>query len=488
MNRLIKDTEVLSRTFETWQSAEPFRRRRRRFKAFTYGRQWGDAYRNQSGRIISEEQAIIENGRLPITNNLIRQLVKSIIGRYRYLSSGSSADGVDAMLHRSDDLSAMKESREVSPYGASDRRMSISKLDETDARALEEFLISGCAVQRISLAGEEFPAVVNVSPEMLIFEQFSESDASDCRFIGMLHDMPLAMVLRQFSEGLAGKAEAIKEAYRHTVRKVAALEASSEPADFTTPQLPGRCRVIEVWEKEACEILRCHDVETGDYYSLDYSESALEALSKRNASVKGAEEQKVRYSLDFADCWTQKWLTPRGELLGCNRYYEEDACPFVLKFYPLIDGEIHSLVEDVIDQQKYVNRLITMLDDIISSSAKGVLLYPTDQLPEGFTWRDLRRIWSNPNGILPYKRTATGVAPHQIHTAGTSVGATEMLKLQLQLFDEISGTTGAMKGKSSGASGAEMLRTELENGTISLLDILASFRGFVSDRNKKLNI
>ena len=143
------------------------------------------------------------------------------------------------------------------------------------------------------------------------------------------------------------------------------------------------------------------------------------------------------------------------------------------------------MVEDVIDQQKYVNRLISLLDHIISSSAKGVLLYPADQLPEGFTWRDLRRIWANPNGILPFKRTAKGMMPQQVTASGAvGSGATEMLRMQLQLFDEISGATGALRGKSSSASGEGMLRTELENAVVSMLDILASFRSFVLERDK----
>jgi hypothetical protein len=71
-------------------------------------------------------------------------------------------------------------------------------------------------------------------------------------------------------------------------------------------------------------------------------------------------------------------------------------------------------------------------------------------------------------------------------SSGSSSGASEMLRLQLELFDEISGTTGALRGKSSHATGAEMLHTELENGTISMLDMLASFRAFIDERNARL--
>ena len=177
-----------------------------------------------------------------------------------------------------------------------------------------------------------------------------------------------------------------------------------------------------------------------------------------------------------------RWLTPDGELLCEDKGGEP---PFVLRFYPMIDGEVHSLVEDVVHQQKYVNRLISLLDHIISSSAKGVLLYPADQLPDGFTWRDLRRIWSTPNGIMPYKRTARGVSPEQVHTgSAVGAGAADMLRTQLQLFEEISGSTGALRGSSASAAGEGMFRAELENATVSLLDVLAAFRAFVRQRDE----
>lgn len=151
--------------------------------------------------------------------------------------------------------------------------------------------------------------------------------------------------------------------------------------------------------------------------------------------------------------------------------------------YPYIDGEVHSLVEDLLGQQKYVNRLVTLLDDIISNSAKGVLLFPTDQLPEGFTWTDIRRLWANPGGIIPFKRTSRTVSPQQVHSSGSSEGAWEMLRTQLRIFDDVAGIPASMQGKESNGKGAEAMRRELENGTIAILDILSAFRAFICRRD-----
>lgn len=79
-----------------------------------------------------------------------------------------------------------------------------------------------------------------------------------------------------------------------------------------------------------------------------------------------------------------------------------------MKFYPLTDGEIHPFVEDVIDQQKYVNRLITLIDNVMGTSAKGVLLFPEDQLSDGTSWADIKAMWASYDGVIPYRpRRAT---------------------------------------------------------------------------------
>ena len=85
-------------------------------------------------------------------------------------------------------------------------------------------------------------------------------------------------------------------------------------------------------------------------------------------------------------------LTPQGDVLRSGRSpYRHGSHPFVFKAYPFIDGEIHSFVSDIIDQQKYANRLISMYDWILRASAKGVLLFPEGALPEGSD-----RDWTHP--------------------------------------------------------------------------------------------
>ncbi|MBD4337832.1 hypothetical protein GUH15_17580, partial [Xanthomonas citri pv. citri] len=71
-------------------------------------------------------------GRTPQTNNIIRQLVKTIVGRFRAMLREDVAPRTPS--------GGMMSQQEM----AETRR--INALDEIDARMLEEFLISGCAI------------------------------------------------------------------------------------------------------------------------------------------------------------------------------------------------------------------------------------------------------------------------------------------------------------------------------------------------------
>jgi hypothetical protein len=149
--------------------------------------------------------------------------------------------------------------------------------------------------------------------------------------------------------------------------------------------------------------------------------------------------------------------------------------------YPFIDGEIHSFVADVIDQQRYTNRLYTMYDWIMRASSKGVLLVPEESIGS----MDIEEIadeWSRFNGVIAIK-TKNGVPmPQQVANNATNIGITELLQLQLKMFEDISGVNGALQGKMgyAGTSGT-LYAQQTQNATMSLLDMLETYSDFVRD-------
>ena len=177
-----------------------------------------------------------------------------------------------------------------------------------------------------------------------------------------------------------------------------------------------------------------------------------------------------------------------GDLLAeWDSPWAHGSHPFVIKFYPLTDGEVHSFVEDIIDQQKAVNQIITLINNIMMASAKGVLVFPETALPDGFTWDDIRRVWRDCNGILPYNPSFGTDRPEQISVNNTNIGAYEMVKLQMQLLEEISGVTGALQGKSTVAgNSATLYQSEATNAVIALSDIFGAFTNWRNNRDAKI--
>lgn len=421
---------MLTRVKESWEALAPVRERRLRCKQQAFG------------------QPAAGN----IGNNLTRQLIKSIIGWYMHLR------------------------REGDAFTAP------GKYAAADARGLEEFLISGMVFQRKCEDGE----VVNVSPERVAFERFERPDGGDCRLFGMLHDFDRGEMVRAFSQRDP-----------HTVHDLMNLFERKEIYGAVPPTLRGEIgfdvsdkrecvRVVEVWRHESLPVMHCHDTLCGEYMCLECTESNLNEFEKMNDRRLKGKKPVVEATLGLRECWVESWFTGDGKLLRQEVHENDEAFPFVMAFYPFIDGEVHSLVEDVMPQQQLVDRMVTLLDKVVANSAKGVLLFPADQLPEGFTWRDMRRIWSDPGGVIPYRRTSRTVMPQQVSTAGWVSGAADMLKMQLDLFDQVAGVSGSLRGKDvAGSRGAEALQRQTENCMVGMTDILSAYDAFIARRNVK---
>jgi hypothetical protein len=183
------------------------------------------------------------------------------------------------------------------------------------------------------------------------------------------------------------------------------------------------------------------------------------------------------------DYWYFYYLTPFGDILKEGETpYEHKSHPYTFKAYPFIDGEIHSFVADVIDQQRYVNRLLTLYDWIMRASAKGVLLFPEECLSDNMNLEDVAEEWSKFNGIIAIKTKAGAQMPQQISSNSTNVGIMDLLNVQLKLFEDISGVNGAMQGKVGFSGMSASLNAQLaQSASTSLLDILETFSQFVTD-------
>ena len=407
-----------------WNACDDFRRQRARNKDYTFGRQWGDRI-FVDGAEMTEFDYIRREGGIPFTNNLIRRVVRSVVGVSR---------------------SRVREKLEARDEEG--RRHDLdNRMEELYARTMEEFLISGMAVHKKSVAGGEVKTRA-VSPGRFFHDpQARDSRGSDLTLLGEVHVMPAASFCATFARD------------RDDYRRLRAVYGDG-----------GMVRVFELWRRERRERRLCHDRSRGRLLKVD------EELWLRRPALR---RMPSRWILD--DVWRYCFVTSHGEILrqgdspyGCH--------PYVVKAYPFLDGEIHSYVGDIIDQQRYTNRLITMYDWVMRASAKGVLLFPEDALPEHTDMQMVMDEWSRFNGVITYRSKPGQPLPQQVSGNNSNLGIGELLAIQLKMMEDVSGVNGALQGKlERGSVSGELYNRQTENSLISLHDILMSYESFIDD-------
>ena len=101
-------------------------------------------------------------------------------------------------------------------------------------------------------------------------------------------------------------------------------------------------------------------------------------------------------------------------------------------------------------------------------------------MPEGTELEDVAEEWSRFNGVIMFRPRAGTPLPQQVSSNATNIGITELLNIQLKMFEDISGVNSALQGKleSSSVSGT-LFSQQTHNALTSLRDLLESFREFV---------
>lgn len=482
--------DVLAMAQTYWSNMDDFRRERERNKRYTYGDQWDDTI-TVDGCRMTEGEYIQKQGNVPLKNNLIRRLVRNVIGVYRSQSKEPVCNARDR-----DEQKLGETMSTVLQYN-----MQLNRMNELYARTMEEYMVGAFVVHRkwYGWRNDKLDCWTDyVNPNRFFVDtNMRDFRCWDVTCCGEIHDISFGDLLGQFAQAPSDY-ERLANIYRaaNNMRGFVSARASfgvstrRKDIDFLLNTDESLCRVIEVWRKETKPRYRCHDYNNGDVFKID--------VNDKKALVDDVNQQRLEQGLSlgmakediplvkaewFVDSyWYYYYLTPFGDILAEGETpYAHKSHPYVFKAYPFIDGEIHSFVSDVIDQQRYANRLVTMYDWIMRASAKGVLLVPDeclgDQSPEDFA-----DAWTRFNGVVLYHAKPGVPAPTQVANNSTNIGISELLNLQLKFFEDISGVHGALQGRqgTTGTSGT-LYAQQAQNATTSLLDLLDSFSQFVVD-------
>ncbi len=482
--------DVLLQAYRYYSNMDRFRKDRERNKRYNYGDQWGDRIK-VDGKWMTEEQYLLEQDNVPLKQNLIRRLTRNVLGTFKNQSKEPTCTARDR------DEQSLGET--MSTILQANRQL--NRMSDVDARSMEEFLISGLVVHKkwYGWRNDKMDCWTDyVAPNnFFIDNNMRDFRGWDCSCVGELHDETFGDIVGEFCTSPEDYRR-LKDIYRcASDRGMIADHANDfgfsrmENWDFLCPCNPSLCRVIEVWCKERKPRYRCHDYNNGDFYKIDeedYEEMVVKENGRRleqGMSLGMPEEEipliETEWFMD--NYWYYYYLTPFGDILAEGETpYAHKSHPYVFKAYPFIDGEIHSFVSDVIDQQRYTNRLIILYDWMMRVSAKGALLFPEDALPEGFNMEDIAESWAKVGSVIAFKAKAGVPLPQQISTNLTNIGIGDLLNLQLKFFEDISGVNGALQGKPGYSSTSGTLYAQqTQNATTSLLDLLDTYSSFVVD-------
>jgi len=413
-----------------WNATSSFRADRKRNKRYTFGNQWTDKI-VVDGCEMTEEQHILREGNIPLKNNLIRRIVRSVVGLTR--------DRIAQKLASRDETGR--------------KRDTLNGMNELYSRTMEEFLISGMAVHKkwTGIRDGKFGIWTDMVPQGSFFFDPMARDprGTDMSVIGQFHEVGFDA----FCSAFAGNENAYRtflNRYGHNTR----------------------IQVVEIWQRERRQRRLIQNPATG---SLLKVENNVWLSSPRLRSIPS------KWILD--DVWRFSFITADGDILSeGDSPYPGGGHPYIFKAYPFLDGEIHSFVSDIIDQQRYTNRLITLYDWVMRASAKGVLLFPQDAIPANGGIEAIAGQWSRYNGVIVYNPKQGQPLPQQVSGNNAGIGIGELLSIQLKMMEDVSGVNGALQGRlDSQTTSGTLFNRQTENSLTSLRDIFESFEAFIDD-------
>lgn len=494
-----KSLDILQQAEYQYSGFEPLRKKAQRNMRFYTGDQWGDTVQVSINGIKTTmtEKAYLElQGKPALKQNLIRPPLKNILGQFR----SSPYKSVVYARNREDQLaSEMMTVALESAYQMNDGK-------ERDARKLEEFLITSCAIYETKYHYDmdrqrAFPKFRGVNINRFFCDKNTEDILNeDVKIIGEICDVPLIDLISTYAK-TPEQEQALRNIYSSTRewyddRGAAFDKTRLTNLSFLIPESSSLCRIIKVWVKEGRWALRVHDYADGTDEIREIEElSMIKQYNKEREEMAveiGQDVPMIVYEKIFYQQWRCYHLSPLGNILfESDNPYKHNTHPYIVKFYPMLNGAVWSMVEDLIDQQKMVNRMVILYDFMISASAKGVLLVPEEALTDDFDIDSIAQEWVKYNGVIKIKtKTAQGQSvdlPKQISANSFNAGITEMINFQMRMMQDIGGVHGAAQGKTP-ASGtpAALYAQETANAALNILDYVDSFSHFCQKRDYKI--
>ena len=490
------DYDLKLRCQQAWNNLDGVRRTRERVKEYVYGDQWGDIIHYKHGQI-TERKYIQRKGNVPLQNNIMISILNSVVGLY------------DKQAGEPNCFALKKEGQWLSDMMSATVQANWSKTKMPDVlrTGFTDYAIGGVAVSRETYEEREgrMDAWTDfINPNYPFWEAGTDPRMTDLRLIGVLHDVSPGELYSKFCNRQYGwTVEEINDVFHinqdgwNNSRYSGLQQNERDTLDqicFDHAADNNLYRLIEVWTKETKTRYQCYDplaqnadeveyrVELKDIWHID-QENQLRVRQYKEIGVTEEDWALIEYEKIEDQYWYYTFMTSDGTVIAEGETpFEHKSHPFTIRLYPYVNSEVHPFMGTIIDQQRYINRLIIMHDMAARSAAKGITIFPIENIPDGFSKEDIAEEVTEYDGLLfiQTNKINPNLRPEIITSNAVQIGTQELLQMELNLARDITNVSGALQGKTpSAGTSAARYNQETENATTSLNSIMADFKSFM---------
>lgn len=482
--------QLLTRAENAWQALYDLRKRRERNINYCFIDQWSDWVYDEKGKLVRESSRIAKRtGGVALQNNHLIKIVHSLSGLY---SKQSTEPVCFARSPNCDEKADVMTN-------ALQANWQNNMMPDILVSEMEEMLYGGMSVvmeEWTTINGVEDAYTFVIEPSHFYFESAGIDPLHrDVELIGHFEDYSLGALAARFA-----RSKYDYKQLEYIYAPYIARQQSNLPNGQQTDKLKDpywdvsdrdMCRIYHVWTKEHKLRYRCKDIMDFDQPLYRIEPEQLPLVTAENearlaqAEAAGMAREDVpliEYTPVFDTYWHYQALAPGGLILEeYDSPYEHGSHPYTFKIYEYINGDVIPYMSPVIDQQRYINRLVTLFDIVIQASAKGITMIPKSCVPNNMTEAEFARSIRETGNFIFYddKEGRSMNKPEVVVSNTNMTGITDMLQLQLGFIPDITSVSEALQGKTakSGTS-ASRYALESQNSTTSVSALLLKFGSF----------
>lgn len=504
-----KNRELLHRAHMTWWSMDGFRKTRLRNLRYVYGDQWGDLVSDGKGGLITERQKLSRSmeGGVVLQNNHMFKVANTIEGVYLKSQTKpicfACQEGADAKSEMMTNALQTNYDNNMMPVLMQD--------------SMRETINGGMPVVRVEWDvhnGVYDSYVYNVDPGHFFFESKGQDPRLwDATMVGEFRDFSNAIDLygelkRKGSKFTLEEIESIYTEKRDDFSNWEEQFAQNDDLDFLYTSNPKMCRAYYIWTFESKTRYRIYDpmdfdnpvsrIEVEDLENVKATNEQRKQMFIANGITDENDMSLINYGQIMDEngepypnigpivdqYWYFQILACDGTVLvGYETPYKHGSHPYVWMCHHFVNGKVFPFISVIIDQQRYINRLISLHDLAISSSIKGLKMVPKNVLG-GLTPRQFARravdfggwIFYDPDPRFP------NAMPQVIQQNSHDVATADLLKIEIDSINEISSVSGALQGKTpASGTAASRYAMEMENSTTSISSLFMRFTTYENE-------